>query len=160
MAGLYGVETRTLKQAVRRNIDRFPTDFMFELTNEELDNLVSQIVIPEKKAFGGAKPFAFTEQGVAMLASVLHSKQAIQINIQIMRIFTKVRQMLADQTAVKLEIAEIKEAIYKIAKKQEGHDKNIDLLFQYIDRFQEEAEVPRQPEMTSIGYKLGISKLG
>ncbi|MCY1544813.1 hypothetical protein D9M68_807190 [compost metagenome] len=77
-----------------------------------------------------------------MLASLLHSKQAIQINIQIMRIFTKVRQMLADQTAVKLEIAEIKEAIHKIAKKQEGHDKNIDLLFQYIDRLQEEAEAP------------------
>lgn len=159
LAALYGVETRTLKQAVRRNIDRFPIDFMFELTNEELDILVSQFVIPDKKAFGGAKSFAFTEQGVAMLATVLNSKQAIQVNIQIMRIFTKVRQMLADQTTVKLEIAEIKEAIHKIANRQDGHGKNIDLLFQYIDRLQEEAEDPKPPEMTSIGYKIGAPRL-
>lgn len=81
LAKMYEVETRVLKQAVRRNIDRFPEDFMFELTEMEIQNLVSQFVIPHIKHLGGAIPFAFTEQGVAMLSSVLKSKKAIQINI-------------------------------------------------------------------------------
>ena len=153
LASLYAVETRVLKQAVRRNMDRFPEDFMFELTPEELGHLVSQNVIPDKKMFGGALPFAFTEQGVAMLSSVLHSKQAIQVNIQIMRIFTRVRQMLSDHTTVKLEIAEIKQAINKITKKQDGHDKNIDLLFGYIDRLQEKTEETRSIDRKKVGYK-------
>lgn len=87
LATIYEVETRVLKQAVRRNLDRFPEDFMFELTNIEMSNLVSQFVIPRLNNFGGAKPFAFTEQGVAMLSSVLKSKKAIQMNIAIMRAF-------------------------------------------------------------------------
>lgn len=73
LADLYGVENRALKQAVKRNIDRFPSDFMFELTDKEIDSLVSQFVIPSKKYLGGAKPFAFTEQGVSMLSAVLRS---------------------------------------------------------------------------------------
>jgi len=119
LASLYGVETRVLKQAVRRNIDRFPDDFMFEVSDEELNSMVSQFVIPDKKTFGGASPFAFTEQGVTMLSSVLSSKQAIHINIQIMRVFTRIRQMLADNTELRLEIAEIKHAVDKIGKKQD-----------------------------------------
>jgi hypothetical protein len=155
LATLYGIETRVLKQSVRRNIDRFPDDFMFEINDSELDIMVSQFVIPDKKYFGGAKPFAFTEQGVAMLSSVLNSKRAIQVNIEIMRVFTKVRQMLADQTEVKLDIAEITLAVQKIAKKQEGHDKNIELLFSYIDRLQEK-ELHRKVEGNKrIGFKIG-----
>lgn len=159
LANLYGVETRTLKQAVRRNIDRFPEDFMFELTNDEVENMVSQFVIPDKKLFGGALPFAFTEQGVAMLSSVLNSKLAIQINIQIMRIFTRMRQLLADNAEVKLEIAEIRYSLEQMAKKQKGHDQNIELLFEYIDRLQEKEDKSSPTKIKSIvGFEVGRTK--
>ena len=84
LAELYGVETRALKQAVRRNLVRFPADFMFELSAAEIKNLVSQTVIPTRGKLGGATPMAFTEQGVAMLSSVLRSSRAVQVNIAIM----------------------------------------------------------------------------
>lgn len=159
LAHLYSVETRVLKQAVRRNMDRFPEDFMFELTNDEVENMVSQFVIPDKKLFGGALPFAFTEQGVAMLSSVLNSKLAIQINIQIMRIFTRMRQLLADNSEVKLEIAEIKYTLQEIAKKQKGHDQNIELLFEYIDRLQEKEDNPAPSKIKGIvGFEVGGKK--
>ncbi|MCF8221147.1 MAG: ORF6N domain-containing protein [Cryomorphaceae bacterium] len=92
LAKIYEVETRVLKQAVRRNIDRFPSDFMFQLTEIEMQHLVSQNVIPTLNHFGGAKPFAFTEQGIAMLSSVLKSEKAIHMNISIMRAFVMMRQ--------------------------------------------------------------------
>lgn len=153
LADLYNVETKVLKQAVRRNIDRFPDDFMFEMTEQEFSNWRSQFVTSNKDKLGlRYAPFCFTEQGVAMLSSILNSKQAIQVNIQIMRIFTKMRQLLSDHTAVKLDIAEIKEAIYRIMKKQDGHDKNIDLLFGYIDKLQVEQEAPKQIRKR-VGFK-------
>ncbi|MCX6153173.1 MAG: ORF6N domain-containing protein [Candidatus Kapabacteria bacterium] len=93
LAMLYETETRTLKQAVKRNLRRFPEDFMFELTQQEAKNLVSQFVIPSIKSLGGALPFAFTEQGVAMLSSVLKSEKAIDVNISIMRTFVKLRKL-------------------------------------------------------------------
>ncbi len=126
---------------------------MYELTKDEVNLMVSQFVIPDKQKFGGALPFAFTEQGVAMLSSVLSSKLAIQINIQIMRVFTKMRQLLADTTDVRLEIAEIKQTVEKIARKQDGQDKSIELLFECIDRLQETDESTAQ-ERKSIGYKI------
>lgn len=92
LAEMYQIETRVLKQAVRRNLERFPKDFMFELTEIEIESMVSQNVIPSKQKLGGAKPFAFTEQGVAMLSSVLKSKIAIEINISIIRTFVLMRQ--------------------------------------------------------------------
>jgi hypothetical protein len=95
LAQLYGVEPRILVHAVKRNIDRFPEDFMFQLSKEEFSNLKSQIVI---SSWGGprrATPYAFTEQGVAMLSSVLRSKRAIQVNIEIMRAFVRLRRILA-----------------------------------------------------------------
>ena len=85
LASLYGVETRALKQAVRRNRERFPGDFMFELSKREEKDLVSQSVIPRRGKFGGARPMAFTEQGVAMLSSVLRSARAVEVNIAIIR---------------------------------------------------------------------------
>ena len=98
LAELYGIETRTLKQAVRRNIERFPEDFMFMLTKEEANNLihigVSQNVIPPEYNVGSTNIFAFTENGVSMLSSVLRSPLAIQININIMRTFTRMRQLV------------------------------------------------------------------
>ncbi len=94
LAILYSVETRVLKQAVKRNMDRFPDDFMFQLTEHELDFVVSQSVIPSKKSAGGSMPFAFTEQGVAMLSAVLRTPVAVKMSIQIMKAFVNVRKFL------------------------------------------------------------------
>lgn len=142
LALLYGIETRVLKQAVRRNISRFPEDFMFELSKEEFQNLTSQIVT---SSWGGNRksPFAFTEHGILMLSSVLNSEKAIQTNIQIMRIFTKVRQMLLDTTEIKLDIVQIQ-------KKLENQGKNIELVFSYLDELTEKKE---EKPRTKIGYK-------
>jgi len=95
LAGLYGVETRVLVQAVKRNLDRFPDDFMFQLSAEEFANLKSQIVTSSWGGSRRARPYAFTEQGVAMLSSVLRSPQAVQVNIAIMRAFVRLREMFA-----------------------------------------------------------------
>jgi len=142
LATLYGIETRVLKQAVRRNISRFPEDFMFELSKDEFQNLTSQIVT---SSWGGNRkpPFVFTEHGVLMLSSVLNSEKAIQTNIQIMRIFTKVRQMLLDTTEMKLDIVQIQ-------KKLENQGKNIELVFSYLDELTEKKE---EKPRTKIGYK-------
>ena len=96
LAMLYGVETRALKQAVRRNFNRFPADFMFELSPAEIDTLVSQTVIPTRGKLGGAAPMAFTEQGVAMLSNVLNSPRAVQVNVAVVRAFVRLREMLSD----------------------------------------------------------------
>lgn len=145
LAELYDVETRVLKQAVRRNIVRFLDDFMFELSKEEFKNWRSQIVISNSDKMGlRYAPMAFTEHGILMLSSVLNSDKAIQTNISIMRIFTKVRQMLLDTTEIRLDIAQIQ-------KKLENHDKNIELVFSYLDELSDKEEniKPR----TKIGYK-------
>ena len=95
LAELYGVETRVLNQAVKRNLNRFPEDFMFQLNQAEMENWKSQIVISNKDKMGLRKaPYAFTENGVAMLSSVLSSERAVEVNIQIMRTFTRLREML------------------------------------------------------------------
>ena len=143
LAALYGIETKVLNQAVKRNMSRFPEDFMFQLTEIEFQNLKSQIVT---SSWGGSRklPSAFTEHGVLMLSSVLKSDKAIQVNIQIMRIFTKVRQMLLDTTELKIDILQIQ-------KKLENHDKNIELVFSYLDELTEKKE--NEPPRISIGYK-------
>ncbi len=107
LAELYNIENKVLKQAVNRNSDRFPEDFMFELTVEELKSLRSQIVTLEKKSKGQHSkylPYAFTEQGVAMLSSVLRSKRAVEVNIGIMRIFVKMRQMISGYKELLLKV--------------------------------------------------------
>jgi len=109
LAVLYGVETKVLKQAVRRNIKRFPQDFMFELTKEENKSLRSQIVTLKRGQHSKYMPFAFSEQGVAMLSSVLKSERAIEINIQIMRAFVKVRQMILYNAELKQELDELRD---------------------------------------------------
>jgi len=143
LAILYGIETKVLNQAVKRNMSRFPEDFMFQLTEIEFQNLKSQIVT---SSWGGSRklPSAFTEHGVLMLSSVLKSDKAIQVNIQIMRIFTKVRQMLLDTTELKIDILQIQ-------KKLENHDKNIELVFSYLDELTEKKE--NEPPRPTIGYK-------
>jgi len=145
LAALYGIQTKVLKQAVKRNITRFPEDFMFELSNEEFSNWRSQIVTSNSDKMGlRYAPMAFTEHGVLMLSSILNSEKAIQTNIQIMRIFSKVRQMLLDTTEIKLDIIQIQ-------KKLENHDKNIELVFSYLDELTEKEE--NQKPRTKIGYK-------
>lgn len=111
LAVLYEVETKRLKEAVKRNIDRFPEDFMFELTKTESDSLRSQIATLKRGEHVKYLPMAFTEQGVAMLSSVLNSKRAISVNIQIIRLFTKLRVILADNTELRLEIEQIKKKL-------------------------------------------------
>ena len=110
LAELYGVETKVLKQAVRRNIKRFPPDFMFELTKEELKNWRSQFVTSNSIKMGLRHlPMAFTEQGVAMLSGILNSDRAIAVNIQIMRTFTKLRHMISDNENLRRELVELRE---------------------------------------------------
>lgn len=143
LAELYGVETKVLNQAVKRNTDRFPQDFMFQLTDIEWNSLRSQIVT-SKNGRGGRTyfPNVFTEHGVLMLSSVLNSPQAIQVNIQIVRIFTRLRNLLNEHTELKLEIADIK-------KHLQNHDKNIELVFSYLDKLVDKENQPRK----RIGFK-------
>ncbi|RZF62554.1 ORF6N domain-containing protein [Sphingobacterium corticibacterium] len=161
LAELYGVETKVLKQTVRRNIDRFPEDFMFELNDDEFKFLRSQIVTSKTDGRGGSRytPMTFTEQGVAMLSSVLRSKLAIQTNIQIMRVFTKLRQFLTDNSRMQHELTEMRLAIEKLSKKQKGHDQNIELLFEYIDRLQENTPHTSSKGVTVVkGFDVGSKK--
>jgi hypothetical protein len=145
LALLYGIETKRLKEQVKRNISRFPEDFMFELTKEEFENWRSQIATSNSDKMGlRYLPMAFSEHGVLMLSSVLNSDKAIQTNIQIMRIFSKVRQMLLDTTDLKIDILQIQ-------KKLENHDKNIELVFSYLDELSEKKE--KEQPRTKIGYK-------
>ncbi|MFN2431190.1 MAG: ORF6N domain-containing protein, partial [Cryomorphaceae bacterium] len=143
LAELYQVETKVLNQAVKRNSERFPEDFMFQLTDEQWNNLKSQNVT---SSWGGRRtlPYVFTEQGVAMLSSVLNSTVAINVNIQIIRVFTKMREMLLTNKDLLLEMEEIR-------KKVSGQDKKIELIFSYLKQFIKEQEKPRK----SIGYKSG-----
>ena len=120
LAEMYGVETRTLNQAVKRNIERFPRDFMFQLTDKETRDWKSQIVISNSIKMGVRRnPYAFTELGVAMLSSVLNSKVAIQINMNIMRAFVAIRQMISTPPSNKLselqqEVKELKEYMEEV----------------------------------------------
>jgi len=145
LAELYSLDTKVLKQQVRRNLNRFPDDFMFELTKEEFENWRSQFVTSNSDRMGlRYSPMVFTEHGVLMLSSVLNSKKAIAVNIQIMRIFTRMRQMLTDTLSLKLEIEEIR-------KKVQNQDKNIELVFSYLDELIIKNE--EQPKRKQIGYK-------
>lgn len=143
LAKLYGVETRVLNQAVGRNITRFPEDFMFQLAEEEAMGLVSQNVIPSKRSFGGRFPYAFTEQGVAMLSSVLNSERAIQVNIAIMRAFTRLKQILATHKELAAKLKELEQEVGK-------HNKLIIEIFEIIKQLtQPEKSKPK----TQIGFR-------
>jgi hypothetical protein len=142
LAEMYEVETKVLKQSIKRNLDRFPEDFMFELTDEEFENLKSQIAT---SSWGGTRynPMVFTEQGVAMLSSILKSPIAIQVNIQIIRVFTKMREMLSTNKDVLLKLEQM--------EKQVGSNtENIKTIFQALKQLLN----PPQKERNPIGYKL------
>lgn len=143
LAFLYDVETRVLKQAVQRNRKRFPSDFMFILNNKEIENMVSQFVIPSKSYFGGAKPMVFTEQGVAMLSSVLKSDRAIEVNILIMRAFVKLREIISTHKKVADKLQELE-------NKFKGHDDQITQIIQVINQLM----TPPDPPKKKIGFTL------
>lgn len=162
LAEMYGVETRTLNQAVKRNVDRFPEDFMFQLTDEETQNWKSQIVITNSVKMGMRRnPYAFTELGVAMLSSVLNSKTAIQINMGIMRAFVAVRQLIAlpkPDKVVELqnEVKELKEYIEEVFADYNDINDDIRMQLELINQTLAELQAkkawderPRNP----IGFK-------
>lgn len=136
----YGVETRVLKQAVRRNADRFPIDFMFNLSTREIKTLVSQTVIPSRGQLGGAVPMAFTEEGIAMLSSVLRSSRAVQVNIAIMRAFVRLRQMLMSN-------ADLSRKLIALENKYDGQFK---VVFEAI---RELMDGPPPPPKPRIGFR-------
>lgn len=144
LASLYGVETKQLKRAVKRNIDRFPEDFMFELTKEEYQNLRLQF---GTSSWGGVRylPYVFTEQGVAMLSSVLNSERAIQVNIAIMRTFTKLRQMIETH----------KEMRQKIAEMEKKYDKQFQIVFAAL---KELFDKPKEDETKKMPMGFHVKK--
>jgi hypothetical protein len=143
LAALYGVETRVLVQAVKRNIERFPDDFMLQLNKEEVDSLRSQIVTLKKGRGQHSKylPYAFTEQGVAMLSSVLRSRRAIQVNIEIMRAFIRLRQMLASHV--------------ELARKLDALEKKYDAQFKQVFEAIRQLMIPPEPKRRPIGFRKG-----
>lgn len=145
LAELYGVETRVLNQAVRRNIERFPLDFMFQLNKEETNIWKSQIVISNADKKGLRKsPLVFTEQGVAMLSSVLNSQRAIMVNIQIIRTFTQLRELLATNTKLRI----------KIEKMEKKYDSQLRQVFDVLKRLLMTEEKPK----SQIGFKTKLKK--
>ena len=144
LASLYGVTTKRLNEQVKRNIKRFPTNFMFQLTENEKEQLVANCDHLNKLKFSSSLPYVFTEHGTMMLGNVLSSDQAIEFSIKIVEAFIKMREFLTNNLSVKLEIEEIK-------KKLINHDKNIELVFSYLDEMMEKQD--KKVERNKIGYK-------
>lgn len=141
LSGMYEVETKQLKRQVRRNMDRFPDDFMFELTDKEFANLRSQF---GTSSWGGTRynPMAFTEQGVAMLSSILNSETAIKVNIQIIRVFTRMKEMLLTNKDILLKLEQLE-------NKVSSHDENIQMIFEALKQLLNPPHEPRK----RIGFK-------
>lgn len=151
LAELYGVETRRLNEQVKRNIKRFPLDFMFQLTKQEAKDWMSQIAISNKEKMGIRKmPRVFTEQGVAMLSSILNSDQAIEVNIQIMRVFVKIKEMLASHKDLAHKIEDLE-------RKLGEHDKRIILIFDAIKQMMSGSEAQDSYRRTKIGFIVDCS---
>lgn len=146
LAAMYEVETKVLNQAVKRNLDRFPDDFMFQLTKEEYDSLRSQIVTLEvgKGKYSKYLPYAFTEQGVSMLSGVLKSKKAIQVNLSIMRVFVAVRKMIVSNVAIAKKLEEL----------ETKYDKQFKDVYEALSYLMETKKLDdKQKQRIKIGYK-------
>lgn len=142
LAELFRVETRVLKQTVRRNLSRFPEDFMFQMSKEEFENWRSQNVMSKEDKKGlRHTPFCFTEQGVTMLSCILNSDVAIQVNIQIIRVFTKMREMILTHKDILLKVEQMESTLA-------GQDEKIAAIFEYLKQFIRQQEEPRP----RIGY--------
>lgn len=142
LAELYGVQAIRLREQVKRNLQRFPENFMFQLTEKEVGDMVSQNAIPSKRHLGGSLPFAFTEHGVLMLASVLKSEKAMQVSIRVIEIFVKMREMLSTHKDILLQLQ-------KMEKKLTSHDEDIQLIFEYLKRL---LTAPKEPRPV-VGFK-------
>ena len=142
LAELYGVQAIRLREQVKRNIERFPANFMFRLTEKEAEAMVSQNAIPSRKQLGGYLPYAFTEHGVLMLASVLKSDKAMQVSIRVIEIFVKMREMLSVHKDILLQLQ-------KAEKKLTEHDEDIRLIFKYLKQLLTPPQEPRTP----IGFR-------
>ena len=155
LAEMYGVETRRLNEQVKRNEKRFHADFMFQLTEQELENWKSQNATSNKETMGLRKlPNVFTEQGVAMLSSVLNSETAIEVNIQIIRIFTRIREFLLTNKDVLLKIEQLEIAMYKQNEKTNKLEGEIQLIFNALKQLLNPPQKPREP----IGFKTNLKK--
>ena len=165
LAALYDVETKRINEQVKRNIRRFPTNFMFQLTKEEAENFISQNAISCSKiktknlksqiatsSYGGTRklPYAFTEQGVAMLSSVLNSDTAIDVNIKIIRIFTKMRELLLDNKDILLKLEQLERKVSKQDKKVNKHEREMEMIFSAIKELLNPTTTKREP----IGFKI------
>ncbi|MBP9152586.1 MAG: ORF6N domain-containing protein [Flavobacteriales bacterium] len=149
LAELYGVETKRLKEAVRRNLDRFPEDFMFEMDKEEFQNWRTQFATSNSSDAMGLRyaPFCFTKQGVAQLSSVLNSERAIAVNIQIIRLFTRMRKLILTHQEVFAQLEAIRKTVA-------GHDERIDLIFEYIGQLEQSKQQElNQQNRKKIGYR-------
>lgn len=142
LAVLYGIKPTRLREQVKRNLNRFPGNFMFQLSEKEVNNMVSQNAIPSKMHLGGYLPYAFTEHGVLMLANVLKSEIAMQVSIRIIEIFVKMREMLFTHKDILLQVE-------KIERKLTGHDEDIQLIFQYLKQLLNPPQQPRK----RIGFR-------
>ncbi|WP_426330052.1 ORF6N domain-containing protein [Pedobacter sp. R-06] len=149
LASLYEVETKQLKRQVRRNASRFPEDFMFELNAEELKVLRSQFGTLKRGMHSKYGIIAFTEQGVAMLSSILNSEKAIQVNIEIIRIFSKIRFQITENRSLKDDIERIKNRL-------DNHDQNLEILFRYLDELTSTTTVQEPQPRQRIGFKPDI----
>lgn len=137
LAELYGVPTGRLNEQVKRNLKRFPSDFMFQLDDREKETMVSQNAIPSRRSLGGANPYVFTEQGIAMLSSVLNSDRAIAVNIAIMRAFVKLREILSTHKELAWQLKELE-------RKVGAHDHQIVAIFEAIRKLM--APPPKKPK--------------
>ena len=151
LAEMYGVETRRLNEQVKRNIDRFPLDFMFQLTQIEFENLKRQNAT---SSLGGTRknPIVFTEHGVLMLSSVLNSARATQVNIQIMRVYTKLREIILTNHDVLLKLEKIDKKLINLGHDVKMHDGEIETIFELIDELRKEKKQLSKPR-NPIGFK-------
>jgi hypothetical protein len=157
LAEIYGVETKRLKEQVNRNIDRFPSSFMFVLTPKEVDYLLEQKILTSKHAIGGYAPFAFTEHGVLMLANVLKSDKAIEVSLRIIDIFVQLRQQYIDIKELMLSIEKLDKKITMQGYDLKMHDDEIKTIFELISELTEKQNKPT-PQRNPIGFKTQATK--
>lgn len=150
LAEMYGVETRVLNQSIKRNLNRFPKDFMFQLSEKEFKNLISQNVT---SSWGGTRklPYAFTEQGVAMLSSVLNSETAIEVNIRIIRVFTKMREFALTHKEILMQLAKLEKEVSSNNSNTERNSKDIENIFMVLKELLEKESKPTP--RNKIGFK-------
>jgi hypothetical protein len=145
LATIYGIETKVLKQAVKRNLERFPEDFMFEMTKEEFENWRSQIVTSNSDKMGlRHAPYCFTEQGVTMLSCVLSSKRAIEVNIKIIRVFSRLKEMVLTHKDILLKLE-------KLENQTDKNSKEIQIIFNALRQLLSPPIVPGR----KVGFKIG-----